>query len=108
MFFDLFSDKASIEAEFRIPAGTLDNCNIIAAYYSYEDYSGNAVVIYEENGQLYEAGGSHCSCNGLEDQWEPELVNLKELQKRFTAGHYSRECPEFTQVVLDYLYSLNN
>lgn len=66
--------------------------NILFASYTYEDYSGDAWVLFEKDGKLFEVNGSHCSCYGLEGQWEPEEANLLELQKRFTKGsnYYSR------------------
>jgi hypothetical protein len=29
-------------------------------------------VIFEKDGKLWEVNGSHCSCYGLEGQWQPE------------------------------------
>jgi hypothetical protein len=56
---------------------------ILAAYYSYEDYSGDAAVIVRgRDGVLREVYGSHCSCYGLEDQWKPEEVVPSELLAR--------------------------
>lgn len=55
---------------------------ILFAAYTYENYSGSAFVLFVKNGTLYEVNGGHCSCNGLEGQWEPEKVNLKELNNR--------------------------
>lgn len=69
---------------------------ILFATYTYENYSGSAFVIFEEGGKLYEVNGSHCSCYGLENLWDPELVSLKELKNRVVkgnlgAGSYSGE-----------------
>lgn len=49
-----------------------DEIDLIVAWYEYEDYSGSAFVIYRSkaDGLLYEVSGSHCSCFGLEGQWE--------------------------------------
>jgi hypothetical protein len=67
-----FSSKEDIANNFNIPCYTLNDTNIIFTSYTYEDYSGNALVVYEENGKFFEVHGSHCSYNGLEGQWEPE------------------------------------
>jgi len=40
---------------------------ILWAAYDYEDYSGSATIFFKKNGKLMEYGGSHCSCNGLEE-----------------------------------------
>ena len=45
---------------------------VIFADYTYEDYSGNAVVVYRQGDRYYVVDGGHCSCYGLEDQWKPE------------------------------------
>ena len=62
--------------------------DIIAAFYRYEDYSGYAFVVYRDkrDGKVYEVNGSHCSCYGLEGQWEPEEVVVEELLNRPSYG----------------------
>jgi hypothetical protein len=45
---------------------------VIVAAYTYEDYSGDAWVVYRDQGKYYTVDGGHCSCYGLEGQWEPE------------------------------------
>ncbi len=59
------------------------DCKILFASYTYIDYSGNAFVLFEKNGELFEVNGSHCSCYGLEGQFEPEKTNLLELKNDF-------------------------
>lgn len=65
--------------------------NILFASYGYENYSGDAWVLFEKEGKLYEVKGGHCSCYGLEGQWEPEEVNLDELQQRLTKGTFGED-----------------
>lgn len=60
--------------------------NILFASYAYEDYSGDAFVLFEQDGKLFEVNGGHCSCYGLEGQWEPEEVILVELENRVLNG----------------------
>jgi hypothetical protein len=55
---------------------------VLFAAYSYEDYSGTASVLIEQGGNLFEVYGSHCSCNGLEGQWEPKPVTWASLALR--------------------------
>lgn len=62
--------------------------NIILATYEVDGYDGYAYVLFERNGNLYEAHGSHCSCYGLEDQWSPDEVNIKELEHRLLEGTF--------------------
>lgn len=53
---------------------------VVYATYSYESYSGHGYVLYIEDGQFWQTCGSHCSCNGLEGQWSPELVTVDVIQ----------------------------
>lgn len=61
---------------------------LFAGYYG--GYEGEAFVLFAKGGKLYEVYGSHCSCYGLENQWEPEVCVLKEIIKRIdTDYHFS-------------------
>ena len=64
---------------------------ILFATYTYENYSGSAWVLFTKGGKLYEVNGGHCSCNGLEGQWEPEEVSLKELKNRVLNGSFGND-----------------
>jgi hypothetical protein len=80
--------------------------NILFASYGTDNYSGDAWVLFEKDGQLFEVNGSHCSCYGLEGQWEPEPVVLEELQARIEAGHFGRDSysdNEFVQELIVFL-----
>lgn len=83
-FHDLFDSVESIRSEFNEPNALPDGAVVIAAAYSYEDYSGYAAVVYVHDGVMYEVYGSHCSCSGLEDQWKPEPVQRDELCARMS------------------------
>jgi len=75
-----------------------DEVTILLAEYYYEDYSGSAWVLFMEDEKLYEVHGSHCSCYGLEDQWEPEEVTAEVLSHRLENGHigsYSHDAGQF-------------
>lgn len=45
---------------------------VIYAGYDIDGYEGSALVIYRQGGKVFEVTGGHCSCYGLEGQWEPE------------------------------------
>jgi hypothetical protein len=68
--------------DFEIYVSTLDGIKILVASYTYEDYNGSAFVLFEKGGKLFEVNGSHCSCYGLEGQWEPEETTLEALMAR--------------------------
>lgn len=71
-----------------------DGATILAAAYTYEDYSGSAMVLYEKDGKLFVNHGGHCSCYGLEGQWSPE-----EVTKADADFYYSGYGDEFTALV---------
>lgn len=60
---------------------------VLHAFYCYEDYSGLALVVLRSrsDGELWEVNGSHCSCHGLEDQWEMESTTFEALERRNAA-----------------------
>jgi hypothetical protein len=67
-----------------------DGCEILLAYYSYEDYSGEAFVLFRKDGKLFEVNGGHCSCYGLEGQWGPEETTIDALLHRLNSGRLGR------------------
>jgi len=88
-YFGQLESLEDVEAEFDQKTG-LTSKDILFAYYCYEDYSGKAVVLFvsPEDGLLYEVYGGHCSCNGLEGQWEPERTSWEALHKSKSLGEY--------------------
>lgn len=80
VYLEEFKSKEDIENAYacKIP----DDAEILLAYYGYGSYCGASFVIYRQNGNLYEVNGSHCSCNGLEGQWEPEETTVTALRMR--------------------------
>ena len=90
-YFGSFSDRLSVadafynrtyRKDFAPPEGFPADDDILFASYGGDAYDGDAVVIYERDGTLYEVHGSHCSCYGLEDQWEPEATTWAALAMR--------------------------
>lgn len=77
-----FANNEDIVSSFSAPAGALDGAEVHYADYRYENYSGYATVIFTKDGKLYEVNGSHCSCYGLEGQWEPEETSWKAIAMR--------------------------
>ena len=64
----------------------MEDCNILFAWYGHGSYDGSAFVLFERGGELYEVNGGHCSCYGLEDQWQPELTSVEALKHRINEG----------------------
>lgn len=86
--------------DFQISIKELESINIIVASYTYENYTGDAFVLFEKGGVFYEVNGSHCSCYGLENQWEPEETDIDVLEKRFTPSDEQFYCQGY-----EYSYS---
>ena len=63
-----------------------ENINILFASYGCDNYQGDAFVLFEKDGKLFEVNGSHCSCFGLEGQFNPEETTLDALKLRLIDG----------------------
>lgn len=64
---------------------------VLLASYGYQNYSGDAFVLFRKDGKLYEVNGSHCSCHGLERQWQPEETTVEELRHRLDKGNLGND-----------------
>ena len=84
IYLDGFTCRESVFREFA----KTDNPDIEICYAEYdtsEAYSGSATVVYyrKSTNKFYEIYGSHCSCFGLEGQWDKEEeIVIEELYKR--------------------------
>jgi hypothetical protein len=97
VFFDQFDSVEDVLSQFSITKSDLKGCEVVFAYYTYEDYSGDALVILRDphDGKFYEVNGGHCSCYGLEGQWEMEETTMDVMMQRST--------PFFDEVVKCYI-----
>lgn len=88
IFLNDWADKGieRLKSDFEITDDELEGVEILLASYTYECYSGDAFVLFRKDGKYFEVNGGHCSCYGLEDQWEPEEASLDELYHRTTKG----------------------
>ncbi len=76
----LFKRIEDIEREFECQISS--DISIIFAQYDIDGYEGDAHVVYEQAGKLYEVYGGHCSCYGLEGQWLPEKTMIDAIKMR--------------------------
>lgn len=88
MYCDGFEDINDILREFSADKDALDGATLLMGVYDTPPYEGYAFVLYEKDGKLYEVNGSHCSCYGLEGQWEPEETTVEALSYRIKKGHF--------------------
>ncbi|MFW6008491.1 MAG: hypothetical protein ACOCP8_04415 [archaeon] len=78
----------SIAQDFSIRPSEFQGVDIVFASYTYEYYEGDAFVLFIKDGKLYEVNGGHCSCYGLESQWEPEETSLEAIRFRIKNGSF--------------------
>jgi len=113
MFLNDWKDSGleGMKGDFGIDDTALDGVTVLLASYTYEDYSGDAFVLFARGGKLYEVNGSHCSCYGLREssysgdtttQWQPEETTVEALRHRLEKG-YVGEIADALRQVLDAL-----
>jgi hypothetical protein len=85
MFYGWFENEKDVTQGFSISPDALEGCTVLFAAYD-GDYDGQALVVFRRNDQLFEVNGGHCSCYGLEDQWDPELTSVEALRHRVERG----------------------
>lgn len=76
-YYDIFENWNDVQSNFQMKEDEPDE--VFVAGYSYEDYSGYSEVVYRRGTDYFIASGSHCSCYGLEGQWEPERYDKETL-----------------------------
>jgi len=101
-----FEDKQDVIENFAIKDDDLRDAFILLAWYGYGDYDGSAFVLFERGGKLYEVHGGHCSCNGLEDQWEPEETSVDAILHCLEKGELGRDSYYDECTFGDYLLGL--
>jgi len=106
------SGLAGLKSDFGISDQELEGVTILLASYTYLNHSGEAFVLFERDGALYEVHGSHCSCYRLGDcgyrisgrgrtQWQPEETTVAALIYRLDKGRVSGDYAEQLRTVLD-------
>lgn len=84
-YFDEFESIKNIKNEFGI--ADINDDEIIFACYNHSGYEGNALIIFKRDNKLFEVNAGHCSCYGLEGQWEPEETTIEALKHRAEKGY---------------------
>ena len=90
--------------EFEIDDSDLEDVEIIYAQYETGCYEGSCVVLFKKEGKLFLIEASHCSCYGLEDQWDAVEITEKSLKKEIDARKFYLldESQEFINFCYDY------
>ena len=103
-YFGGFSSVDCIHSEFKIPPEKLLDTEVIIAVYERGTWDGNAMVAFQRNEKVFIVHGSHCSCYGLEGQFDVEEISLAALKHFFTDGTYLHyferaECEEVLKYI---------
>jgi len=86
VFLGDWSNTSDVINDFGVTEVEVDGYNIIVAAYETGSYEGSAFVLLEKDGKYFEVNGGHCSCYGLEGQWELEEVPEVALKHRVEKG----------------------
>lgn len=86
IFLGDFEDEQDVINSFEETQNVLNGAHVLLAHYEIDGYEGSAFVLFERDGKFYEVNGGHCSCYGLEGQWEPEETSVAELVHRIKNG----------------------
>lgn len=96
----------------------IENFEVLIAYESVGAYgcdSSSFFLLKDKEGKLYEVHGSHCSCFGFEDQFNPEETLIEALKFRieksnghsvFSTGGYDNNSYENQRQVTNYILSM--
>lgn len=96
--------KTGLEAlkkDFDLLDVDLEGVDILLASYTYEDYDGTAFVLFLKDGKLFEVHGSHCSCYGLEGQWDPEETTVEALRKTLEGERWAHRLDQYRAELAD-------
>lgn len=91
VYFGEFNSESDVFGNFCVSEEQSKGVEILYAHYDCPPYEGYATVIFRKDGKLYEVNGSHCSCMGLEDQWEPEETSVVALLARPNIADEAKE-----------------
>lgn len=106
IYLNRFGNEESMLKEFDIDKSVLDGYKVLLASYEQEYYEGYAFVLLKrkQTKELVTVYASHCSCYGLEGQFELEDSSLELLNKLYAKNYYAyRECRKELGEILIYL-----
>ena len=84
------STKDEILDEFEFE-GDRSKIEILFASYNYKNWSGEAFLIVKKDHKLFEVHAAHCSCYGLENQFDLEETTIEQLEFYLKSGKMFRE-----------------
>lgn len=88
-YHELFQRWADVQYHFEMSEPEPDE--VLYARYLLEWYEGESSVIYRNGDQFYWNRAYHCSCYGLEGQWEPESYSAELFLAAYERGRWSED-----------------
>lgn len=103
--------KNHLIAQYTASAEWLEDAQILIAYESVGSYGcdSSSFFLLKKRGEFYEIHGSHCSCYGFEDQFDPEKTQLPYLKSHhfsFSTGGYDDDDEKHRNLVSEFLQNL--
>lgn len=83
---DGFNDWRDMQHQFEMNDAEPEE--VIYASYEQEGYEGWSTVIYRNGDKFYYNYAGHCSCYGLEGQWDPEEYSAELFLAAYEKGHW--------------------
>jgi len=106
IFLHDFNSLDDVLREFNITADRLNGYEILLASYAIGCYEGWSFVLlkHTESGELFTVYASHCSCYGLEGQFDMESASVEQLKKLYAEDYYAyTDCKTELGEILDSL-----
>lgn len=85
MYHEDFKSWKDVSSQFRLSDSVREPTKIWAQY-EIDGYDGCADVVFKVGRKWYHVKASHCSCYGLEGQWEPEELDVELFLKSVEDG----------------------
>jgi hypothetical protein len=98
-----FNSLDDVCEHYEINREDLNKYNVVYCYYLYENWTGNSELLLEKDGKLFVVSASHCSCYGLERQFEPEEISVKEIEETKIHSHWDDDMQKFWLFAKDYV-----
>ena len=85
VFNEDFESLEDIKKQYQITDADLDGVEVLYAGYQTGCYDGRSLVLFKKDDKLYVVDGAHCSCYGLEGQWDPTETTPAALKMEIDA-----------------------
>jgi hypothetical protein len=91
-----FGSWADVQSYFEMDQAEPDE--VLYASYEMDGYEGSARVVYRIGDKFYTVYGGHCSCYGLEGQWDPEEYSAELFILAYEKGNWDIPSELFSRV----------